>query len=115
MSKCTLELMHSQMGLQVEYKQVQLKREKVELSSVFSTAMTHDGHQLGYIRLANFSQSSAHDMQKAIARLEVWAMLSRCLLPVLLPLPNQIPSHSLRAKLSRGCTPMCAQRSVSGA
>ncbi|KAK9811756.1 hypothetical protein WJX72_009554 [[Myrmecia] bisecta] len=53
-----------------ELKQVQLQREKLELSPVYSTAMNHGGHKLGYIRLVNFSQKAAHDMQRAISDLE---------------------------------------------
>lgn len=51
--------------------QVKLQREKLELSPVYSTAMNHDGHKLGYIRLVNFSQHAAADMEKAVASLEV--------------------------------------------
>jgi hypothetical protein len=51
--------------------QVRLLREKLELSPVYSTAMVHDGHKLGYIRLVNFSQHAATDMEKAVTQLEV--------------------------------------------
>jgi C-terminal processing protease CtpA/Prc len=51
--------------------QVRLKREKLELSPVYSTAMEHDGHRLGYIRLVNFSQHAAADMEKAVVSLQV--------------------------------------------
>ena len=51
--------------------QVNLKREKLELSPVYSTAMSHEGHKLGYIRLVNFSQKAALDMQHAIDNLQV--------------------------------------------
>ena len=50
---------------------MKLQRERLELSPVYSTAMQHDGHQLGYIRLASFSQKAANDMRRAIDRLEV--------------------------------------------
>ena len=33
--------------------------------------MSHDGHKVGYIRLASFSQKAANDMRRAIDRLEV--------------------------------------------
>ena len=55
----------------MRYKQVDLKREKLEMSPVYSTAFEHDGHTLGYIRLVNFSQHAAADMRKAITRLQV--------------------------------------------
>ena len=51
--------------------QMVLQRERLEMSPVFSTAMQHDGHRLGYIRLASFSQKAASDMRRAIDRLEV--------------------------------------------
>ena len=51
--------------------QVNLKRERLELSPVYSTAMDHDGHKLGYIRLVNFSQKAAFDMRRAIDDLQV--------------------------------------------
>ena len=50
---------------------MKLQREKLELSPVYSTAMEHDGHKLGYIRLVNFSQHAANDMEKAVTQLEV--------------------------------------------
>ena len=55
-----------------------LKREKLELSPVYSTAMEHDGHKLGYIRLVNFSQKAAYDMQRAIDDLQVCLLLCIC-------------------------------------
>ena len=51
--------------------QVNLMREKLELTPVFSTAMQHDGHTFGYIRLVSFSQKAAVDVQHAIASLQV--------------------------------------------
>ena len=51
--------------------QMVLQRERLDLSPVFSTAMQHEGHRLGYIRLASFSQKAASDMRRAIDRLEV--------------------------------------------
>ncbi|CAL8463172.1 g2706 [Coccomyxa elongata] len=54
----------------LEFKQVKLQREKLELSPVYSTAMEHGGHKLGYIRLVNFSQHAANDMEKAVTQLE---------------------------------------------
>ena len=51
--------------------QVQLQREKLELNPVFSTAMQHGDHMTGYIRLVNFSQKAAPEMQHAIAQLQV--------------------------------------------
>ncbi|CAL5229708.1 g13081 [Coccomyxa viridis] len=54
----------------IELKQVNLKREKLELSPVYSTAVDHDGHKLGYIRLVNFGQHAALDMQHAVQKLQ---------------------------------------------
>ena len=51
--------------------QVQLQRERLELSPVFSTAMQHGDHMTGYIRLVNFSQKAAPEMRHAIADLQV--------------------------------------------
>ena len=60
--------------------QVNLKREKLELTPVYSTAMEHEGHKLGYIRLVNFSQKAALDMQHAIDNLQVGSQDSLVLL-----------------------------------
>jgi C-terminal processing protease CtpA/Prc len=56
--------------------QVNLKREKLELSPVYSTAVDHDGHRLGYIRLVNFGQHAALDMQHAVQKLQASSGLS---------------------------------------
>ena len=56
--------------------QVNLKREKLELSPVYSTAVDHDGHKLGYIRLVNFGQHAALDMQHAVQKLQACSLLS---------------------------------------
>ena len=50
--------------------QVSLKRERLELSPVYATAVAHGGHKLGYIRLVNFGAHAAADMGKAMDRLE---------------------------------------------
>lgn len=50
--------------------QVSLKRERLELSPVYATAVAHGGHKLGYIRLVNFGAHAAADMEKAMDRLE---------------------------------------------
>lgn len=55
--------------------QVSLKRERLELSPVYATAVSHAGHRLGYIRLVNFGAHAAADMEKAVDRLEVWLTL----------------------------------------
>ena len=55
--------------------QVNLKREKLELSPVYSTAVDHDGHKLGYIRLVNFGQHAALDMQHAVQKLQACSLL----------------------------------------
>ena len=51
--------------------QVNLMRERLELTPVYSTTMQHDGHTFGYIRLVSFSQKAAVDVQHAIASLQV--------------------------------------------
>lgn len=56
--------------LYTEYRQVNLKREKLELSPVYSTALLHDDHKVGYIRLSSFSQKAAADMRRHINKLE---------------------------------------------
>lgn len=55
-----------------------LKREKLELSPVYSTAVDHDGHKLGYIRLVNFGQHAALDMQHAVQKLQACTCMARC-------------------------------------
>ena len=37
---------------------------------MYSTAVDHDGHKLGYIRLVNFGQHAALDMQHAVQKLQ---------------------------------------------
>jgi hypothetical protein len=58
--------------------QVNLKREKLDVNPVFSTAMLDDdGHKLGYIRLVNFSQKAPQEVERSMKRLEVgphWAL-----------------------------------------
>jgi len=51
--------------------QVKLKRERLELSPVYSTALMHDDHKVGYVRLSSFSQKAASDMRRHISKLEV--------------------------------------------
>lgn len=51
--------------------QVKLQRERLELSPVFSTALKHEDHQVGYIRLASFSQKAAGDLKRHVDKLEV--------------------------------------------
>ncbi len=58
------------MDVKVERKQFRLRRERVELSPVFATAMHYDDHNFGYVRLVNFSQHAAADMEKAINQLK---------------------------------------------
>jgi carboxyl-terminal processing protease len=53
----------------MERKQFKLRRERVELSPVFATTVNYDDHPFGYVRLVNFSQHAAHDMEKAISQL----------------------------------------------
>ena len=62
----------------MKYKQVSLRRERLEMSPVFATAFQHGSHTLGYIRLVNFSQHAAADMQKAITALQArcWGALA---------------------------------------
>lgn len=54
----------------VELKRFKLRRERVELSPVFATTLHYDDHSFGYVRLVNFSQHAAHDMQNAVAQLK---------------------------------------------
>ena len=63
--------MHLQ-PLSLQNLQVKLKREKLELSPVYSTSLTHDEHKVGYVRLSNFSQKAASDMKRHIKKLEVF-------------------------------------------
>ena len=65
----------SQAYLALVCAQVNLKREKLELSPVYSTAVDHDGHKLGYIRLVNFGQHAALDMQHAVQKLQACSLL----------------------------------------
>lgn len=52
--------------------QVNLKREKLDVNPVFSTAMLDDeGNKLGYIRLVNFSQKAAQEVERSMRRFEV--------------------------------------------
>lgn len=53
----------------MERKQFKLRRERVELSPVFATTVNYDDHPFGYVRLVNFSQHAAQDMEKAISQL----------------------------------------------
>ena len=53
-----------------------LKREKLELSPVFSTALVHENHKLGYIKLTSFSQKAAADMRRHINKLEASLYMS---------------------------------------
>ena len=76
--------------------QVNLKREKLELSPVYSTAVDHDGHKLGYIRLVNFGQHAALDMQHAVQKLQA------CSLSCGLALQQGRPCSSVPA-----CKPAC--------
>lgn len=54
----------------VEYKRFRLRREKVEISPIFATAVHYDDHTIGYVRLVNFSQHAATEMEKAIKQLK---------------------------------------------
>lgn len=56
-----------------------MTREKLELSSVYSTALTHDDHKVGYLRLTNFSQKAAADMKRHLTKLEVFVYLNKYL------------------------------------
>ena len=72
------------------HTQVDLMREKLELTPVFSTAMEHDGHTFGYIRLVSFSQKAAADTQHAIASLQA----SLYILPTVLESPDAVSCQS---------------------
>lgn len=54
----------------VQYKEVRLKREKVNLNPVYSTAIQHDGQKTGYIRLSSFSSNAPEEVEKALTELE---------------------------------------------
>lgn len=54
----------------VQYKEINLKREVVELSPVYSQTIADGDHTFGYIRLSNFSSKAANDISKAIEELE---------------------------------------------
>lgn len=67
----------------VKWLQVSMRREKLEFSPVFARNIPHrdpttkQQHMLGYIRLANFSQKAAHDMDAAIHELQVCCWVVR--------------------------------------
>ena len=67
----------------VKWLQVSMRREKLEFSPVFARNIPHrdpttkQQHMLGYIRLANFSQKAAHDMDAAIHELQVCCRVVR--------------------------------------
>ena len=71
----------------VAWLQVSMRREKLEFSPVFARNIPHrdpttqQQHMLGYIRLANFSQKAAHDMDAAIHELQVRCCAARFTLP----------------------------------
>ncbi len=57
---------------------VKLRREKLEVNPVFSTAVAHRGPSgrpvtTGYIRLVNFSMHAAEDVRKAVRGLKARA------------------------------------------
>ena len=66
-----------------QWLQVSMRREKLEFSPVFARNIPHwdpttqQQHVLGYIRLANFSQKAAHDMDAAIHELQVCCWVVR--------------------------------------
>ena len=64
-------------GAVKEVKQFRLRREVLEISPVFATAMHFDDHLWGYVRLVSFSQKAAADMEQAIQQLEVRAPVER--------------------------------------
>ena len=45
---------------------------------MYSTAVDHDGHKLGYIRLVNFGQHAALDMQHAVQKLQACLYMACC-------------------------------------
>lgn len=54
----------------LQRKKFRLKRERVQLSPIFATAVhTSDDHTYGYIRLVNFSQKASEEMRKAVTQL----------------------------------------------
>ena len=83
--------------------QVNLKRERLELSPVYSTALMHDDHKVGYIRLTSFSQKAAADMKRHISKLEVLRSS-----PVTFPQPERI-RHVI---VGRSQDPKCGTRNM---
>jgi hypothetical protein len=61
--------------LRVQYREVSLTRERVQLSPVYHTALQalRGGGGVGYIRLASFSSNAAGDVEAAIRDLQVAA------------------------------------------
>ncbi len=71
------------MFAQIQLVKVNLRRERLEVNPVFSTAFTHPGPgprarptTTGYIRLVNFNMHAAEDIQKAIRNLKVRLFLA---------------------------------------
>lgn len=54
----------------VEKKRFRMRRERVNLSPIFATAMHYDDHTYGYVRLVSFSQKAANEMKKAVSQLK---------------------------------------------
>eukprot|EP01025_Chloroclados_australasicus_P019737 TRINITY_DN207_c0_g1_i1.p1 TRINITY_DN207_c0_g1~~TRINITY_DN207_c0_g1_i1.p1 ORF type:complete len:551 (-),score=61.69 TRINITY_DN207_c0_g1_i1:469-2043(-) len=50
----------------LSFQEFNLKREKVVLSSVASTVVPYEGHNIGYLKLSNFTGNSADDLKGAI-------------------------------------------------
>ena len=67
---------------------------------MYSTAVDHDGHKLGYIRLVNFGQHAALDMQHAVQKLQACAYTA-CSLTTIIAL-LLIPSMLSIAFIVRG-------------
>mmetsp|Transcript_390 Transcript_390/g.1154 ORF Transcript_390/g.1154 Transcript_390/m.1154 type:complete len:257 (+) Transcript_390:1221-1991(+) len=60
--------------MKTQFRQVTLKRERLEVNPVFTTAFKHDSERgpatSGYIRLTNFNGHAASDVQRAIIDLQ---------------------------------------------
>lgn len=54
----------------LQHKRFRLRRERVQLSPIFATALhTDEGHTYGYIRMLNFSRQVSNDMKRAVNQL----------------------------------------------
>jgi len=57
---------HPEKPPMVSFREINLKREKVVLSSVLSMVVPEKEHKIGYIKLSSFTNNSASDVKDAI-------------------------------------------------